>query len=639
MEQIKGPYTCARFDEYNPDICRDCPQWGAIKSPIVLGKKLREAETDDEGNYVAESIEEDEPTHVIPKYPPPYVRGSNGGVYIRTANEDGDVDEKRIYHNDLYVVKRIRDPEMGESLVMRLHLPRDGVQEFSLPMSSVTSSEEFRKKLSSQGVAVKKMDELMSYTLSWVDELQATSTADDAHVQFGWANDKMDTFILGNQKVRPDCIEFNPPANQTVGFFPHFEPKGTYEVWRDNLKLWDDDKFLLQQFALGMGFGSPLMELLNESCGAVAFINNESGTGKTMMMYATAGIWGNPKKLVLDKADSVAFKMNRAEVMHSLPTGIDEITNLTPRQMSDLIYQGTSGRQRGRMTASANVERHQGREWGLLMQYTANASVIETVSRGKAMPKAEAQRILECRVERIFDKVKDKELQDTFKSNVFGNYGHAGPPYIQWVMKNLEEARKIVKKVQRRVDEKAQLTSENRYWSDTLTATISGLIISKKVGLHDFDVPKVFNWACTDLIAQNKRGLTEMGGSVQDIMGDFFAENISYILQIKSTADNRGTHGNGLDEHVIPEQVARGKLVARYETDTKLFYVKPKPLKEWCGELQINYSHLKSEIYAKCEGRSKKVRITKGTLLELGSTDVIIMKFDTGSGDEGIEDV
>ena len=91
--------------------------------------------------------------------------------------------------------------------------------------------------------------------------------------------------------------------------------------------------------------------------------------------------------------------------------------------------------------------------------------------------------------------------------------------------------------------------------------------------------------------------------------------------------------------HVIPEQVARGKLVARYETDTKLFFVKPKPLKEWCGELQINFAHLKSEIFAKCEGRSKKVRITKGTLLELGATDVIIMKFDTGSDDESIEDL
>tara|TARA_R110000744_G_scaffold27437_2_gene67014 strand:- start:1539 stop:3506 length:1968 start_codon:yes stop_codon:yes gene_type:complete len=639
VEQIKGPYTCARFDEYNPDICPDCPQWGVIKSPIVLGKKLREAEIDDEGNYVAESLGEDTPTYVIPKYPPPYVRGSNGGIYMRTANEDGDVDEKRIYHNDLYVVKRIKDPELGESLVMRLHLPRDGVQEFTLPMSSVTSSDEFRKKLSSQGVALKNMDELMAYTLSWVDELQATSMADEAHVQFGWVDDKMDTFILGNQKVKPDCIDFNPPSNQTVGFFPHFEPKGTYQAWRDNLKLWEDDRFFLQQFALGMGFGSPLMEFLNETCGAVAFINNDSGTGKTMMMYATAGIWGNPKKLVLDKADSVAFKMNRAEVMHSLPTGIDEITNLTPRQMSDLIYQGTSGKQRGRMAPSANVERFQGREWGLLMQYTANASVIETVSRGKAMPKAEAQRILECRVERIFDKVKDKELQDTFKSNVFGNYGHAGPPYIQWVMRNLEESKDIVKKVQRRVDEKAQLTSENRFWSDAITATISGLMISKKAELHDFNVQKVFNWACTDLVDQNKRGLTEIGGSVQDIMGDFFAENISYILQIKSTDDNRGAHGNGLDAHVIPEQVARGKLVARYETDTKLFFVKPKPLKEWCGELQINFAHLKSEIFAKCEGRIKKVRITKGTLLELGSTNVIIMKFDTGSDDESIEDL
>ena len=639
VDLIKGPYTCARFDEYNSDICPNCPQWGVIKSPILLGKKLREAEINDEGNYVEEATEEAASKYEIPKYPPPYVRGSNGGIYIRTANEDGDIEERRIYHNDLYVVQRIRDPELGESLAMRLHLPRDGVREFTLPMSSVTSSEEFRKKLSSEGVAVKRMDELMAYTLSWVDELQATSTADDAHVQFGWVDDKMDIFILGNQKVRPDCIEFNPPANQTIGFFPHFEPKGTYEKWRSNLELWNDDKFLLQQFALGMGFGSPLMEFLNENCGSVAFINNDSGTGKTMMLHATAGIWGNPKKLVLDKADSVAFKMNRAEVMHSLPTGIDEITNLTPQQMSDIIYQGTSGRQRGRMTASANVERHQGREWSLLMQYTANASVIETVSRVKAMPRVEAQRLLECRVERIFDKVKDKELQDRFKSNVFSNYGHAGPIFIQWVMNNLEETKSIVKRVQKRVDELAQLTSENRYWSDTLTATIAGLIIAKKVELHDFNVQKVFKWACIDLIDQNKLGLTEMGGSVTDILGDFFAENISYILQIKSTADRRGLHGNGLDEYAIPEQIARGKLVARYETDTKLFFVKPKPLKEWCGGLQINYKHLVSEIKKQCGGRTRRVRLTKGTLLELGVTSVLVMKFDTGSDDEDTEDL
>lgn len=638
FDQIKGPYTCARFDEYNPDVCTNCPHWGKIKSPIVLGKRLVEAEVDDEGNYVAEPTTK-EPEFVIPKYPPPYVRGTNGGVYIRTRNEDGDIDEKRIYHNDLYVVKRVRDPELGESLVMRLHLPRDGVQEFTLPMSSVTSSEEFRKKLSSQGVAVKKMDDLMSYTLSWVDELQATSTADQAHVQFGWANDKYDSFILGNQNVRPDCIEFNPPANQTVGLFPAFEPKGSFEVWRDNLKVWNEDRFALQQFGFGMGFGSALMDFFNESCGAVAFVNNDSGIGKTTIMYAAAGIWGDPDKLVLDKKDTAAFKMNRAEVAHSLPVGIDEVTNMTPREMSDLVYQGTSGKQRGRMTASANVERYQGRPWSLLMQYTANASIIETVSRVKAMPKAEAQRILECRVERMFDKYKDKEITDTFQENIFANYAHAGIPYVQWIMNNLDETRAIIKKVQKRVDEKAELSAENRFWSATISSTIAGLLIAKKVGLHDFDVQKIFTWATTELIAQNKRGISDMDHSVTDVLNDFFAENISYILQIKSTADNRGANDNGLDQHVIPEQIARGRLVARYETDTKLFYVKPKPLKEWCGELQINYAHLVSEIMRKCEGKRKKVRLTKGTHLQLPPADTIVMKFDADPENEGIEDL
>jgi hypothetical protein len=130
-----------------------------------------------------------------------------------------------------------------------------------------------------------------------------------------------------------------------------------------------------------------------------------------------------------------------------------------------------------------------------------------------------------------------------------------------------------------------------------------------------------------------------MTGSVTDIMGDFFAENISYIIQIKSTVDNRGIQGNGLDEHVVPEQIARGRLVARYETDTKLFFVKPKPLKEWCGELQVNYAHLVSEIMKKCEGRRKKIRLTKGTNLQLPAADTIVMKFDVDPDNEGIENV
>ena len=637
---IKGPYTCARFDEYNPDVCTGCPNWGKIKSPIVLGNQLREATVTDDGVYEAEGPEnEGKITHNIPKYPFPYVRGAKGGIYVRTDDGDGNIEEKQIYSNDLYVTQRIRDPELGESLVMKLHLPKDGVREFTIPLSSVTSGEEFRKKLSAEGVAVKKMDQLMAYTLRWIDELQATSTAQDAHIQFGWVGKKFEGFVLGNKLITPDGVKANPPAVQTASYFDYFKPEGTYETWRETLGVWNEDRFAIQQFGFGMGFGSPLMEFMNTNCGAVAFVG-ETGFGKSLIMYAAAGVWGRPKKLVVDKEATNAFRMNRAEVMHSLITGIDEVTNLDPKPMSDLIYQGTSGQQRGRMTANANVERRQGNEWSLLMQYTTNDSIIEKISRVKAMPKAEAQRILEFPVKKMFDKDRDKAITDKFEGNILGNYGHAGPRYIQWIMNNLDETKDIIRKVQKRVDEIAQLSSENRFWSATITVTIAGLIIAKKIDLHPYNTKKLFQWATTDLVGFNKRYMNDMTASVTDTMNDFFAENISYILQIKSTQDNRGTQGNGLDQHVIPEQIARGRLVARYETDTKLFYVKTKPLKEWCGELQINYQQLISEIMSKCGGKRKKVRLTKGTNLQLPPAATIVMKFDAGlDDDENTEDL
>ena len=83
----------------------------------------------------------------------------------------------------------------------------------------------------------------------------------------------------------------------------------------------------------------------------------------------------------------------------------------------------------------------------------------------------------------------------------------------------------------------------------------------------------------------------------------------------------------------MPESLARGKLVARYETDTHKFYVVPKILKAWCGEQQINYGHLVGQIKETCEGKRSKMRLTKGTKLKLPSADVLVMTFNV-DGDE-----
>jgi hypothetical protein len=205
MDLIKGPYLCGTFNEFNPGVCDECPNKHNVKSPISLGSRIREATEEDNVVEAPAITLPNSPikTYVIPGYPNPYFRGANGGVYTRETLPDGSVGEKAVYHNDLYVVRRLWDSELGEAVVMRLHLPKDGVREFTIPLASVNSRDEFRKQMSMYGVAVSKkggMDEIMQYTTTWVNELQASSAADEAHKQFGWTDDDCSSFRTGQPR-------------------------------------------------------------------------------------------------------------------------------------------------------------------------------------------------------------------------------------------------------------------------------------------------------------------------------------------------------------------------------------------------------------------------------------------------------
>jgi hypothetical protein len=74
---------------------------------------------------------------------------------------------------------------------------------------------------------------------------------------------------------------------------------------------------------------------------------------------------------------------------------------------------------------------------------------------------------------------------------------------------------------------------------------------------------------------------------------------------------------------VIPEALPRGKLVARYETDLKRAYLVPKPLKSWCGQHQINYNAFIGDLKQKLNAKRMKIRLSKGTHMNLPPTDVI----------------
>ena len=194
---------------------------------------------------------------------------------------------------------------------------------------------------------------------------------------------------------------------------------------------------------------------------------------------------------------------------------------------------------------------------------------------------------------------------------------------MQHIMNNLDEVKKLLSDVQARVDAKAGLTAENRYWSILVASTITGLMLAKRIGLVDYDIKKVFAWGIEKL-KENKRQVEDMSVSVAETLNDYIHEHWSNVLWIKSTDDLR-KQDDGVTELVIPEANARGKLVARYETDLKRAYLIPKPLKTWCGEQQINYNSFVHDLKTKLGAKRAKTRLSKGTHMNLPSTDVIVV--------------
>lgn len=640
---IDMPYTCAKFDEFNPDVCSACPLFGKIGSPITLGKEYIEATEEDR------EFEEPIQTHYglapksyVPEYPAPYFRGRAGGVFMRgKKDEDGTYEEIVVYHNDFYVTRRLKDPELGEVISFALHLPKDGLREFVVPLSSVTSREEFRKNMAVNGIVLigaEDVNKMMQYTQKWIHKLQAETNAVNAHVQFGWTNKNMEEFVLGSRVVGATDNEYNPPSSKLAGLVDAFEPAGTRDRQLDMLEFYNRPNFELHQFIVGSGYGSPLMRMTGMGSLAVHMWGG-SGVGKTTAMHLAIGLAGSPEELMLKEDDTHNSRMNRGERMKDLSLCSDEMTNMQKKgkqhqaDASDYLYQISSGRQKNRMSANGNTERFRGDPWSLIALSTGNTSMWDMLVRNKAQPKAEMQRLLEVRVDKM---VTDRSLKGTtdelFKDSK-ENYGWLMEEYIRYIINNREAVQSTLKKVQAKIDKAANLEAENRFWSAGCAAILTGLIYAKKIGHVNYDMEAVYKWTAK-LLKERKAFVDDIGASVEDTIVDYITEHYNSFLRIKSTADKRkdgGTEDDPLqDTLVVPDRDARVALVGRYETDTHRVYLLKKPLRNWMVDQQLNYTETVRIAMESMEGKYIKARISKGTSLNLPSTDVIMLQLSKG---------
>ena len=579
-----GPHTCATFEKHNPGGCDGCKWKGKIHGPIALSKEVVEEEP--------EEFAEDAPApkHVIPEYPKPYQKGKNGAIYLPAGKDEAE--PFCVYEHALYIVKLMEDPNYGHVALVRLHLPMDGIKEFVVPNAVIGGKDELRKVLAKEGVAgsAAQMAHLATYLNTFVKTLQYKRKSETMRTQFGWVESNT-KFILGDIEISKDGIYGSPPSSVTKPIAVHMEKVGTYELWREVFNMYARPGMEPHAFAALTAFGAPLFKFTGLKGAIINVIYKHGGTGKSTTLFMCNSVYGHPEALGAIWKDTQNARIQQLGVMNNLPFTVDEITNISAEDFSDMAYSMSQGRGKNRMKNMTNELRENSTTWQTMSLCSANASFYEKLVSAKAGANAEMLRLFEYEIAPS-NAISTEEGKRLFDRQLKENYGHAGEKYIQWLVSNLEEATETILKIQKKIDVELKLTPPERFWSAAAACNIAGGLIAKQLGLHDYDMRAIYAWTCKTI--QNMRG--EIKPAVDDaasVLGDYINRHMGNILVVKADNDSRSTTTS------LPTMEPKGELLIRYEPDTKHMYFVTREFKSDCVERQINYKNTLAELKQK----------------------------------------
>lgn len=668
--ETRGPYRCSTWETLNAKGCEGCKKKGRIVGPIMLGKVLKKAEpevfpveiqkpisqenTNDVNemgsNDAGERAEEEPPQHIadnlfpdLPEaYFKPFERGPNGGIYVQTVEKakDGKVLQTgvtRVYPNDIFIVKLTKEGDSFSALV-RVSLPHDGMKEFYVPLGMFASPEKCKGILNANGIVASRedMDKLLVYMTKWVQYLQAIRQAERLHQQFGWTDD-MNGFVWGTTEFTATGELDSPPSTRTRKLAKGMVQKGSMEQWKKAFNTLGNPGFELHAFCAFNGFGSPLLALLSneDTSGAVlSFQNASPGTGKTLSLYVMLSVWGHPSTLVVKSSTSNGI-YQRMSVLNSIPMGLDENTNMSGQEISDLIYNSAHGSGKVRMEGAANVERDNQGHWKQNPVTTANTSTYQRLDSGKASSMAEKMRVIEVKLRR--PDMMTASFASTNIGPVNENYGHAGPVFAQWLVRNKEKATKYLRKWQKRFTADFGDVSEYRYWSYSISSIFAGADVAQaELQLHTIDIERVYKRILLEL----KQSYTELKSNVvapYDVYGNFFTDNTSNMLVIRGSEILRG-------QKIAPTQTPRGPLVMRYEPDTQELAIKKQSFDDYCHKIGMNINDVKQVLTDKGMLREvRRKRMDKGWQSTVGDGDkninVMCYIFDVELTDEQMKGI
>ena len=601
-----GVYTCDWFREDTPELCEGCPHAGKIKSPIHLGKRLKEAEPEAVTPDAVREQTNPEDVFELPDYMYPFSRGVKGGIYYIPApkiTKDGKKipeDPVMLFDHDVYPIRRMYSPYDGECMIIKVKLPQDPDREFVMPTNFAYKKDEFTKLMVSNGVTFNSSGVLnfMKYFEQWGRYLVNTKEADMMRTQFGWTEEK-DAFVTGEMELRQDGTERRAATSPYVKKLSKLiRPVGDYDAWKVAVNKLNMPEFELHAFGLLCGFGSPLMARHPKVSGVSVSFTGKSGNGKTGAMYAGLSVFMNPKEgSVLEATDNGLT--GRYLSLHSLLFGLDEVSNWPGDDLSDLVHKVSQGKAKIRMQGSVNAERELELSAALILLMTTNEPIADKLSGFKAYAGGELARAIEFNVRRPTALDLRPELGPEIFTSVCHNYGFAGPEFIKYCMKRgMTRVDSLMQHWITRFQKDYKYDPMLRFYEGLISTTFPAAELAAEAKIIDIDYERVYQHVLKNIITIAEDTVKAVDVDYGGLVSEFILAHHTGLLALDGG-------------RVVAEP--RTSIIGRSDVDEGITYISKTLFRQFLSERHVSSKEF--EFAMKENGQlieAKKQRLTSG---------------------------
>ena len=582
-----GPTTCKWFHQLRPEGCVGCPHAPDLKTPLFLGRPAPIPLP----NVDQETGEE------IPPPPTGFKRTSNGVVFTE-ATDNGGIHDLIVYPYDIYPLFSARDEGLGyETVTWRHYLPHEGWKEFTMRSALVADAKAFTMALIDNHVHVPTAAQrtlMNAYAAGYLAKLQASRKMVKLHTQMGWKETESANpyFVLGDRIIRRDGVDQVGLAANVPDIIRHFSRSGRIDPWVAQTRIFNAPGMAPLAFAfLAAAFGAPLMRFTGFE-GALISLVGPSGVAKTLTCRWALSAYGESRYLMMLKDDTFNGLVSRLGVYGNLPLVIDEVTNIDGLELSNIVYRITQGRDKVRLTRSAR-ERDTLNQWNTVGVVTTNASLYDRLSSVKADTSAEVNRLFEYRVAPCDALTRDVTTQ--IYSVISENYGCVGEEYIKCLVRDVPNLSGRLKAMMDRVAQDSGALGEERFWTAVIAVAITGGVIAKSLGLIDFNVNSVYDWALNQL-QRNRNVRMENTASAETLLARFIDEHASNRLVVSVD----GTGRNAITTVISPP---RGPLVMMQDispnSPDRHLYISRPVIRRWLHKQGVDSDAITRELLDK----------------------------------------